>query len=228
MGVSVVALSSSACCNARHKLLEECTGKGFAVRRTSLDAPLCLVLWIVLCITTRLAFHPSPRPRYVEECKRAGYSLRYVGSMVGVSFFLKGGRLVLPACAACRAACTGGAAASAAAASSVLPPLPLPGPTHPRQFTPTQVADVHRTLLYGGIFMYPADKKNPKVCGATCRAWDMALSAPRARVSSQACTGGYAANRLCHPPPHPPSVPPRASYACSTSAIPWLSSWSRQ
>lgn len=24
------------------------------------------------------------------------------------------------------------------------------------------VADVHRTLLYGGIFMYPADKKSPK------------------------------------------------------------------
>jgi hypothetical protein len=23
------------------------------------------------------------------------------------------------------------------------------------------VADVHRTLLYGGIFMYPADKKSP-------------------------------------------------------------------
>ena len=24
------------------------------------------------------------------------------------------------------------------------------------------VADFHRTLLYGGIFMYPADKKSPK------------------------------------------------------------------
>lgn len=23
------------------------------------------------------------------------------------------------------------------------------------------VADIHRTLLYGGIFMYPGDKKNP-------------------------------------------------------------------
>ncbi|GAB4816067.1 hypothetical protein N2152v2_003113 [Parachlorella kessleri] len=43
--------------------------------------------------------------QYVEDCKSAGYSLRYVGSMV---------------------------------------------------------ADVHRTLLYGGIFMYPADKKSPK------------------------------------------------------------------
>jgi len=26
----------------------------------------------------------------------------------------------------------------------------------------SMVADVHRTLLYGGIFMYPADKKSPK------------------------------------------------------------------
>jgi len=24
------------------------------------------------------------------------------------------------------------------------------------------VADVHRTLLYGGIFLYPADRKDPK------------------------------------------------------------------
>ena len=29
------------------------------------------------------------------------------------------------------------------------------------------VADVHRTLLYGGIFMYPADKKSPKVLLST-------------------------------------------------------------
>ncbi|EFJ18090.1 hypothetical protein SELMODRAFT_233607 [Selaginella moellendorffii] len=27
--------------------------------------------------------------------------------------------------------------------------------------SPNMVADVHRTLLYGGIFMYPADKKSP-------------------------------------------------------------------
>ena len=26
----------------------------------------------------------------------------------------------------------------------------------------SMVADVHRTLLYGGIFMYPGDKKSPK------------------------------------------------------------------
>lgn len=29
------------------------------------------------------------------------------------------------------------------------------------RYVGSMVADVHRTLLYGGIFMYPADKKNP-------------------------------------------------------------------
>ena len=24
------------------------------------------------------------------------------------------------------------------------------------------VADIHRTIMYGGIFLYPSDKKNPK------------------------------------------------------------------
>ncbi|KAL6297410.1 hypothetical protein ACE6H2_005552 [Prunus campanulata] len=27
--------------------------------------------------------------------------------------------------------------------------------------TANMVADVHRTLLYGGVFLYPADKKSP-------------------------------------------------------------------
>ena len=30
------------------------------------------------------------------------------------------------------------------------------------RYVGSMVADVHRTLLYGGIFMYPADRKNPK------------------------------------------------------------------
>jgi len=30
------------------------------------------------------------------------------------------------------------------------------------RYTGTMVADVHRTLLYGGIFAYPGDKKNPE------------------------------------------------------------------
>ena len=30
------------------------------------------------------------------------------------------------------------------------------------RYVGSMVADVHRTLLYGGVFMYPADKKNPK------------------------------------------------------------------
>jgi len=47
----------------------------------------------------------APITEYVKSCKNAGYSARYVGSMV---------------------------------------------------------SDVHRTLLYGGIFLYPADKKSKK------------------------------------------------------------------
>ena len=55
----------------------------------------------------------------------------------------------------------------------------LPARTHARRYVEeckekgyslryvgSMVADVHRTLLYGGIFMYPADKKNPKVGGS--------------------------------------------------------------
>jgi len=30
------------------------------------------------------------------------------------------------------------------------------------RYVGSMVADVHRTLLYGGIFIYPADKKSPK------------------------------------------------------------------
>jgi fructose-1,6-bisphosphatase I len=38
-----------------------------------------------------------------------------------------------------------------------------PGPGHPYKgrYIGSLVADVHRTLLYGGIFLYPADSKNP-------------------------------------------------------------------
>ena len=30
------------------------------------------------------------------------------------------------------------------------------------RYVGSMVSDVHRTILYGGIFMYPADKKSPK------------------------------------------------------------------
>ncbi|EFN53719.1 hypothetical protein CHLNCDRAFT_56257 [Chlorella variabilis] len=36
------------------------------------------------------------------------------------------------------------------------------GKPYSLRYVGSMVADVHRTLLYGGIFMYPADKKNPK------------------------------------------------------------------
>lgn len=29
------------------------------------------------------------------------------------------------------------------------------------RYVGSMVADVHRTLLYGGVFLYPADKKSP-------------------------------------------------------------------
>jgi fructose-1,6-bisphosphatase len=37
------------------------------------------------------------------------------------------------------------------------------GKPYSLRYVGSMVADVHRTLLYGGIFMYPADKKNTKV-----------------------------------------------------------------
>jgi fructose-1,6-bisphosphatase len=39
---------------------------------------------------------------------------------------------------------------------------PTGGPAFSARYVGSMVADVHRTLLYGGIFMYPADKKSPK------------------------------------------------------------------
>ena len=30
------------------------------------------------------------------------------------------------------------------------------------RYVGSMVSDVHRTILYGGIFIYPADKKSPK------------------------------------------------------------------
>lgn len=30
------------------------------------------------------------------------------------------------------------------------------------RYVGSMVSDVHRTLCYGGIFLYPADKKSPK------------------------------------------------------------------
>ena len=36
------------------------------------------------------------------------------------------------------------------------------------RYVGSMVSDVHRTILYGGIFMYPADKKSPKGARALC------------------------------------------------------------
>ncbi len=36
------------------------------------------------------------------------------------------------------------------------------GRPYSARYVGSMVADIHRTILYGGIFLYPADKKNPK------------------------------------------------------------------
>jgi fructose-1,6-bisphosphatase I len=38
---------------------------------------------------------------------------------------------------------------------------PQNGPTYSLRYVGSMVSDIHRTLLYGGIFLYPADKKSP-------------------------------------------------------------------
>merc|ERR1711976_905323 len=39
--------------------------------------------------------------------------------------------------------------------------IPLPGQkVHSLRYVGSMVADVHRTLLYGGVFLYPSDKKS--------------------------------------------------------------------
>lgn len=36
------------------------------------------------------------------------------------------------------------------------------------RYVGSMVADVHRTLVYGGIFLYPANKKSPSGKVSTC------------------------------------------------------------
>jgi len=43
---------------------------------------------------------------------------------------------------------------------SIKNPTP-PGKPYSLRYVGSMVADVHRTLIYGGIFMYPADKNSP-------------------------------------------------------------------
>lgn len=55
------------------------------------------------------------------------------------------------------------------------------------RYVGSMVADVHRTLLYGGIFMYPADRKNPR--GKLRLLYE---AAPMAMIAEQA--GGRASD----------------------------------
>jgi fructose-1,6-bisphosphatase I len=72
--------------------------------------------------------------------------------------------------------------------------LTTPDKTHGKPYTSryigSMVADVHRTLLYGGIFMYPMDLKDPKKPKGKLRM--LYEAAPMAKVIEQA--GGLATN----------------------------------
>jgi Fructose-1-6-bisphosphatase, C-terminal domain len=62
------------------------------------------------------------------------------------------------------------------------------------------VADAYRTLLYGGIFAYPADKKSPK--GKLRILYECAVSPPIPRYQS-ASSRGLAILLLLAPYPFP-------------------------
>ena len=42
------------------------------------------------------------------------------------------------------------------------------GKPYSARYVGSMVSDVHRTILYGGIFLYPADSKSKKVGGYGC------------------------------------------------------------
>ena len=56
-------------------------------------------------------------------------------------------------------------------------------PQYSARYVGSMVSDVHRTILYGGIFMYPADKKSPKGARRAPRARSRA---PRRRAVARA------------------------------------------
>ena len=59
------------------------------------------------------------------------------------------------------------------------------------RYVGSMVSDVHRTILYGGIFVYPADKKSPKVYGmlehAPHACIHMAIQLTHACAASRRC-----------------------------------------
>ena len=67
------------------------------------------------------------------------------------------------------------------------------------------VADVHRILNRGGIFMYPADKRTPDRPGKLRLMYE---ANPMAFIVEQA--GGAATNGETAHPRHRPAKPPRA------------------
>ena len=64
------------------------------------------------------------------------------------------------------------------------------GRPYSARYVGSLVADFHRNLLYGGVFLYPGDRKNPK--GKLRILYE---AAPLAFVAEQA--GGAASNGCC-------------------------------
>ena len=91
------------------------------------------------------------------------------------------------------------------------------------RYVGSMVSDVHRTILYGGIFIYPADKKSPKgKLRVLYEGFPMALIVESAggerahtHLSAQSphaptITSLSRHSSLTHPPSHTPSAPFRA------------------
>jgi fructose-1,6-bisphosphatase I len=67
------------------------------------------------------------------------------------------------------------------------------------RYVGSMVSDVHRTILYGGIFIYPADKKSPKgKLRVLYEGFPMALIVESA--------GGERAHTLSAQSPHAPTI----------------------
>ncbi len=64
------------------------------------------------------------------------------------------------------------------------------GRSYSSRYIGSLVADFHRNLLYGGVFMYPADKKNPRQTQGKLRL--LCEASPLAFICEQA--GGWASN----------------------------------
>ncbi len=60
------------------------------------------------------------------------------------------------------------------------------------RYVGSMVSDIHRTIAYGGIFMYPANEKSPKGKVSQLRFYDMIIFSSRVfRYSGQTVETGH-------------------------------------